>query len=250
VSLKKSSFILEYALRVTATPLFLLLIVLNLLISVNRMKSQAFQVSGISTKLRKLQQRHLIAITSLLIISLLASIQGAPADNKILDYLDGFFTGLAHPVLVLDNLILTIVVGLLSTMFIYGVFIPIGFVLMTLLGTVIPTFGINIPNIAIAIAFVIMAFTVIFNTNKLIHLLLMVMIACLSGLFYGGQGAIAIVDTPILPQLTYLLGLALTQAVISLSAKQLINVNTNRTYAKILRKLDLFNRQEAKNAKI
>ncbi len=189
------------------------------------MKSQAFQPSGISTKLHKLQQRHLTAIICLVVISLLASIQGAPVNHKILDYLDGFLTGLAHPVLALDNLVLTIVISLLSAMFVYGLFIPISFVLMTLLATVIPTLGMNIPNTGIVIAFVIIAFAVMFNTNKQPHWLFMAIIAGMTGLFYGYQGAIAIVDAPIFPQLTYLLGLALTQTVISLSAQNLVNAN-------------------------
>jgi urease accessory protein len=189
------------------------------------MKFQAFQPSVISTKLNKLQQRHLTAIISLFVISLLASIQGAPANHKILDYLDGFLTGLAHPVLALDNLALTIVISLLSAMFFDGLFIPISFVLMTLLGTVIPTLGINIPNTGIVIAFVIIAFALMFNRNKQPHWLFMAIIAAMTGLFYGYQGAIAIVDASIFLQLTYLLGLALTQTVISLSAKNLVNTN-------------------------
>ncbi|NES98223.1 MAG: urease accessory protein UreJ, partial [Desertifilum sp. SIO1I2] len=68
------------------------------------------------------------------------------------NFLDGFLSGLGHPIIGLDHLLFAIATGLLAATVARGYWIPIAFILAALLGTGLHLLGVDLPILEIAIA--------------------------------------------------------------------------------------------------
>jgi urease accessory protein len=168
----------------------------------------------------KLLYRHVYAIASLLVISLMSSftLSQPPA---ISNWFDGFLGGLAHPVLGLHHLVTVIAIGLLSGVVVRGALVPVAFVLATLLGTINHLLYLNIPGSETAIAFFIIVFAVMIAIANQPNLMVLVLLTATAGLFHGYTYGSPILETPINSQIAYMLGLTLTQYVVAMSAREI-----------------------------
>jgi urease accessory protein len=171
----------------------------------------------------KLLYRHVYAIASLVVISLVSSftLSQPPA---ISNWFDGFLGGLAHPVLGLHHLVTLIAIGLLSGVVVRGALVPVAFVLATLLGTINHLLYLNIPGAETAIAFFIIVFAVMIAIANQPNLMVLVLLTATAGLFHGYTYGPAILETPISSQIAYMLGLTLTQYVVAMSAREIGNI--------------------------
>lgn len=171
----------------------------------------------------KLLYRHVYAIASLLVISLLSSftLSQPPA---ISNWFDGFLGGLTHPVLGLHHLVSVVAIGLLSGVVVRGALVPVAFVLATLLGTINHLLYLNLPGAETAIAFFTIVFAVMLAIANQPNLMVLVLLTATAGLFHGYTYGQAILETPISSQIAYMLGLTLTQYVVAMSAREIGNI--------------------------
>ncbi|MBD0262390.1 MAG: HupE/UreJ family protein [Tolypothrix sp. Co-bin9] len=176
----------------------------------------------------KLVYRHVYAIASLLLISLLSSFSLSQPHQFISNWFDGFLGGLAHPVLGLHHLVNVVAIGLLSGIVLRGALIPAGFVLATLLGTINHLLYLNLPGAETAIAFFTIIFAVILAIANQPNLMAMVLLVATAGLFHGYTYGQAILETPITAQVAYMIGLTLTQYVVAMSAREIGNIISMR----------------------
>ncbi|MBW4568197.1 MAG: HupE/UreJ family protein [Tolypothrix carrinoi HA7290-LM1] len=171
----------------------------------------------------KLVHRHVYAIASLLVISLLSSFT-LTQHLAISNWFDGFLGGLAHPVLGLHHMVSVVAIGLLSGVVVRGALIPAGFVLATLLGTINHLLYLNLPGAETAIAFFTIVFAVMLAIPSQPNLMVLVLLTATAGLFHGYTYGQAILETPISSQIAYMLGLTLTQFVVAMSAREIGNI--------------------------
>lgn len=192
---------------------------------------------GLSESSSKLQHRHLGAIASLILISLLCSWNGLPSHHAISNSWEGFLWGMADPVIGLDRLASVVAIGLLSAGVIRGSLIAASFVLAAILGMVIHLFWVNLPSIEIAIAFSSIFFGGMLVLPRL-HWLVLALLGAMAGLFQGYDNGQSIIEAGMIPLLAYILGVTLTQYAVVMSAREIGNaiahINKNGVLSKVI----------------
>ncbi|MEH2194842.1 MAG: HupE/UreJ family protein [Nostoc sp.] len=176
----------------------------------------------------KLMDRHIGAIAALIIISLLSSLSGTPANHAITNPWEGFVWGLADPVIGLDCLVGIIAIGLLSSMFVRGVAIAGCFVLAAILGIVIHLFQLNLPGAEIAMpsaGAAIAISTIVFGTMLIIpnqpSFVVLALMGISAGSFQGYTVAESIIDAGTIPLIAYIVGMSLTLFTVAMSAREI-----------------------------
>ncbi|NJP10683.1 MAG: HupE/UreJ family protein [Leptolyngbyaceae cyanobacterium RU_5_1] len=134
------------------------------------------------------------------------------------NFVEGFLSGLAHPVVGLDHFAFVVAVGLLAVTKRQGIWIPIAFVLTALVGTGIHLFSVDLPAAEILIAASVVIFGILLALPSSPNLLLMIGLGAIAGLFHGYAYGEAIVGAEMNPLVAYLAGFTLIQLVIALLA--------------------------------
>lgn len=171
----------------------------------------------------KLQFRHLVAIASLVLISLLYSWNGLPSNHAISNCWEGFLWGIANPVISLARLAGVVAIGLLSAGVVCGTLVTASFVLAAVLGTVICLFGLYLPGAEIAIAISSIIFGIMLLLTNRPHWLILASLGAIAGLFQGYSDGQSIIGTGITPLLAYILGVTVTQYAVAMSAREIGN---------------------------
>lgn len=188
----------------------------------------------------KLQRRHVGAIASLVLISLLSSASGFSSNHTISNAWEGFLWGMADPVIALNCLVGVVAIGLLSAVTIRGSLIIVSFVLAAVLGTVLHLFQLNLPSTEIAIAISSVGFGMILTMQNRPHWLIIAFLGAIAGLFQGYDHATSIVGTGTSLQMTYIFGAVLTQCTVTLSARQIGDTVCHQDINEILPRLMRF----------
>ncbi|MEH1966369.1 HupE/UreJ family protein [Nostoc sp.] len=169
----------------------------------------------------KLMHRHIGAIAALILISLLSSWSGTPADHAISNPWEGFLWGLADPVIGLNCLVGIIAIGLLSSVFVRGAAIAGCFVLAAILGIVIHVFQLNFPGTEIAIAISTIVFGTMLMMSNQPNFMVLALVSVSAGLFQGYADAGSIIGAGMMPLIAYILGITLTLFVVAMSAREI-----------------------------
>ncbi|MEH2199408.1 HupE/UreJ family protein [Nostoc sp.] len=169
----------------------------------------------------KLMDRHIGAIAALIIISLLSSLSGTPANHAITNPWEGFVWGLADPVISLDCLVGIIAIGLLSSMFVRGGAIAGCFALAAILGIVIHLFQLNFPGVEMAIAISTIIFSTMLMMPNQPNFVVLALMGISAGLFQGYTVAESIIGAGTIPLIAYILGMTLTLFAVAMSARQI-----------------------------
>jgi urease accessory protein len=177
----------------------------------------------------KIVDRHIGAIAVLILISLLSSLSGTPADHAISNSWEGFIWGIANPVVSLNCLVGIIAIGLLSAIFVRGALIIGFFNLAAVLGIVIHLFQLNLPGteiaiaqsvgIAIAICTIILA-TMLMMPNQL-NFIVIALMGVSVGLFQGYAHGQSITGVGTIPLIAYILSITLTQVAVAVSVREI-----------------------------
>ena len=85
------------------------------------------------------------------------------------NFLSGLISGLAHPVIGLDHLSFVIGIGLLSSLSSWGIIIPLGFVLTSIIGTAIHLMNIDLPVTELIIAVSVLISGLMLLTSKVFY---------------------------------------------------------------------------------
>lgn len=180
----------------------------------------------LSTSAQPLQHRHMGAIAALMVISLLSSLSGSPADHAIANSWEGLLWGIADPVLRLDRLISIVAIG----MFIgRKPWMAASFAFTAILGIVInPILPLHLPDAEIAIASVSIAFGAMLMTSIQLHWLLVALLGAIAGLFHGYASGVSMIGMEIVPLATYILGMGISQYTILLTTKEIYSILPNK----------------------
>jgi urease accessory protein len=131
---------------------------------------------------------------------------------------EGFLSGLGHPIIGLDHLAFVITAGLLAAIMGRGLSIPVGFVLASLVGTLVHLMGVNLPAPEFFISASVLLFGVLLAMRQQPQTSLVVGLAALAGLFHGYAYGEAVIGAGMASIMAYLLGFASIQMAIALGA--------------------------------
>ncbi|MBD2342871.1 HupE/UreJ family protein [Anabaena subtropica] len=187
-----------------------------------------------SVAVGKLQYRHVGAIASLVLISLLSSLSGLSLHHTISNAWDGLLWGVADPVLHLDSLVNILGIGLISTGMLHGAIITISFVLATILGLSTHLLQFSLPGAEIAIAIFCIAFGAMLVMRYQVNWVVVGILGAIAGLFQGYIASQAINGVEPISLLAYALGMALTQYTVASSTREIgKNISRETIFAHI-----------------
>jgi urease accessory protein len=132
--------------------------------------------------------------------------------------LQGFLSGLAHPVIGLDHLAFVVAAGLLAATKRHGIWIPIGFVLAALGGTGLHLMGLDLPASEFMTAGSVLGFGILLALPQSPNLAVMIGLAALAGIFHGYAYGESIVGAEMNPLIAYLAGFSVIQLAIAVLA--------------------------------
>ncbi|MDA0268170.1 MAG: HupE/UreJ family protein [Cyanobacteria bacterium] len=132
----------------------------------------------------------------------------------------GFLSGLGHPVIGLDHLAFVITIGLLAAVMGRGLLIPVSFVLASLAGTGIHLMALNLPAPEFFISASVLLFGALLALRQQPHTAIVCGLATLAGLFHGYAYGEAVIGADMAPLMAYLLGFATIQMGIAVAAYQ------------------------------
>lgn len=154
----------------------------------------------------------------LLLLATPASAHHAMDGQVPTNALQGFLSGLAHPVIGIDHLAFVVAAGLLAVTKRQGIWIPIAFVLAALGGTGLHLMGLDLPATEFMIAGSVLGFGILLALPQSPNLAVMIGLAALAGIFHGYAYGEAIVGAEMNPLMAYLAGFTVVQLAIALLA--------------------------------
>jgi urease accessory protein len=183
---------------------------------------------------------HVIAIA--LCLFCLLTIQPALAHHPMggrnpVNFVEGFLSGLGHPIIGLDHFAFIIAVGLLAVLRKkLGILIPLAFTVTTGLGTLIHVQSIDLPIPEVIIALSVLIIGIVLALQKNFNLILLVTGSAIAGIFHGFAYGEAIFGAETTPLGAYLFGFVVIQLLISaiafyLGRLTIKNVNKNSSLA-------------------
>ncbi|MGB7519871.1 MAG: HupE/UreJ family protein [Spirulinaceae cyanobacterium] len=151
---------------------------------------------------------------------------GTTPDNL----LQGFLSGLGHPVIGVDHFVFTIAIGLLAALKKpKGIVIPVAFVLATLGGTWLHLMSLDLPFPETIIAVSILGIGLVLGLKNKLNLIGIIIAIALAGIFHGYAYGEAIVGAEMTPLIAYLAGFAFIQLVVALTAYQISTIMLNKS---------------------
>ena len=135
--------------------------------------------------------------------------------------LHGFLSGVGHPVIGFDHLAFVIGVGLIAAFHKNRVVMPAGFVVGTMIGTMLTLAAVTLPLAEIVITGSVVAAGVIAMRGKLTEMMPATVVAGAAGLFHGWAYGAAVVGAETTPLIAYLAGFGLVQMGIAIGTGML-----------------------------
>ncbi|MBE9032753.1 HupE/UreJ family protein [filamentous cyanobacterium LEGE 11480] len=132
--------------------------------------------------------------------------------------LEGFLSGVGHPMIGLDHFAFVVAIGLLAAVLRWGLSLPIGFVMASLLGTGIHLMSLDLPAPEFFISLSVLLFGALLALRRHPHTVIILGLAMLAGTFHGYAYGEAIVGADMAPLLSYLLGFTSIQLLVSVVA--------------------------------
>jgi len=160
----------------------------------------------------------LLGGVSLLLIAKPAAAHHAFGGETPSNILEGFLSGIAHPVIGLDHFAFVVAIGLLAALKERGIFIPVAFILAALAGTGIHVMGFDLPTPELFISASVLGCGVMLAMKEYPNLMRLIVLATVAGIFHGYAYGEAIVGAQMTPLVAYLAGFTVIQLVISFLA--------------------------------
>lgn len=178
--------------------------------------------------------RHLGAIAAFVWLGLFSAPQPAWAHHALggntpSNFIEGFLSGLAHPLIGLDHLVFVVAIGLLAVGQARGALVPAGFVIAAMAGTGIHLIRFDLPATEVAIAISVIAFGAMLIWQQRPNWWVTVFWSALAGLFHGYAYGEAIVGAQMSPLFAYLLGFTVIQYGVALVAFLIGNAAIDRS---------------------
>ncbi|MCM1982308.1 HupE/UreJ family protein [Lyngbya confervoides] len=126
-------------------------------------------------------------------------------------FLEGFLSGLGHPVLGLDHLAFVLALGVIAAQLQRAIWIPVGFAIATLMGVGGHLLTLDVPGAESIVAGTLIVLGLLFILSDRLQTPGLLAIGSLAGLFHGYAYGEAIIGSEMSPLLAYLLGLTVIQ---------------------------------------
>lgn len=140
-------------------------------------------------------------------------------DGKVpSNWIEGFVSGLAHPLIGVDHFAFVVAIGLLAVTKPRGVWLPVAFLVAALVGTMTHLLNIDLlaPELFIAGSVLVLGIMLVIQNRP--NLLVLGGLATLAGVFHGYAYGESIMGAEMSPLLAYLLGFTGMQLAIAMSA--------------------------------
>ena len=132
------------------------------------------------------------------------------------NFIEGFLSGIGHPVIGIDHLVFTIAVGLLAALSKKpGMIIPTGFVVATAIGTVIHLQSVDLPAAELIISASVLVMGIFLAQKNIANIGLLAALSAIAGIFHGYAYGESIVGAETAALGAYLLGFCSIQLAIS-----------------------------------
>ena len=132
------------------------------------------------------------------------------------NFVEGFLSGIGHPVVGIDHLVFVIAIGLLAALSSrLGMVIPTAFVVATALGTVIHLQSVDLPAAELVISASVLVMGILLAKEKQVNLSIVAVLSAVAGIFHGYAYGESIVGAETTALGAYLFGFCAIQLVIS-----------------------------------
>ncbi|MEL7329242.1 MAG: HupE/UreJ family protein [Cyanobacteria bacterium J06559_1] len=129
--------------------------------------------------------------------------------------MQGFLSGLGHPVIGLDHLAFVIAAGLLAAVVVGGRWVPMAFIGATLAGTGLHLVGLDLPAAELVISTSVVIFGGLAVMRDRLNPVVVCLLAAIAGLFHGYAYGEAVMGAQASPLVAYLIGFAGVQGAIA-----------------------------------
>jgi len=160
-----------------------------------------------------------LVVTAGLMLAAMPALAHHPTGGETpMNAVQGFLSGLGHPVIGLDHLAFVITAGLLAAVVGGGLMIPIGFVLASMVGTGMHLMAIDLPAAELVISGSVLLFGALLAMKQPPSTAIVAGLAALAGLFHGYAYGEAVVGAGMDTVVAYLAGFAVIQTAIAIAA--------------------------------
>ena len=135
--------------------------------------------------------------------------------------LHGFLSGVGHPLIGFDHLAFVIGVGLIAAFHKNRAMMPAGFVVGTMIGTLLTVSMVALPLAEIVITASVVGAGIVAMRGKLTNVMPATIIAAAAGLFHGWAYGAAVIGAEATPIIAYMVGFGAIQMVIALGTGML-----------------------------
>ncbi len=142
--------------------------------------------------------------------------------------LEGFMSGVGHPILGADHAAFVIAAGLLAAITQCGLLIPIAFGLAGLAGTGLHLMSLDLPAPEFLISASVLVFGVLLVMKQRPNIGLSTSLGAIAGLFHGYAYGESIIGAEMTPLVAYLIGFSVIQLAIALSAYSIVRFVAQR----------------------
>ncbi len=162
-------------------------------------------------------------VLALLAFALLSQPRGALAHHMTggdlpQNFLEGFLSGLAHPIIGFDHFAFILAAGLIAAKAVRGATLPLIFLGASMAGCVVHLAGINVTGAEIVVAISVVGVGAFLVADKRVHRSLLVTGFALGGAFHGYAYGESIVGAEPAPLAAYLVGLIVIQYAVAMGA--------------------------------
>ena len=145
-------------------------------------------------------------------------------------FIEGFLSGIGHPVIGIDHLVFVIAIGLLAALSSrIGMVIPIAFAIATVIGTAIHLQSVNLPSPELIISASVLVMGILLAKANQTNLALVTILSAIAGIFHGYAYGESIVGAETTALGAYLLGFFAIQLGISAAAFYIGKLVLNKT---------------------
>ena len=134
------------------------------------------------------------------------------------NFMEGFLSGIGHPIIGVDHLAFIIAVGLAAAFTTQRFLSPLAFIAATLAGCLLIVSGVALPFAEIVITGSVVLLGALVLSGRKVSSGFYIAVFAVAGLFHGWAYGEAIVGAETTPLLAYLAGFAATQYAIALAA--------------------------------
>ncbi|MGI0491236.1 HupE/UreJ family protein [Alkalinema pantanalense CENA528] len=153
----------------------------------------------------------LLTVAGFLLIASPAMAHHAMEGKTPSNFLEGFLSGLAHPLIGIDHFAFVVAIGLLAAVKRQGIAIPIAFTLSAMVGAALHLTGLNLPGIELLIAGSILLFGILLTRKDDLKTATVIGLSTIAGVCHGYAYGETIFGAQMTPVLAYLLGFTCIQ---------------------------------------